>query len=133
MTTEPSSGYPAPMAGREAQRIAKPWGYELWWARTPAYAAKVLVVEKGHALSLQLHHEKDESSFLYSGQLRLVVGPTAEALEERTIEPGESWRVEPGVVHSIEALEPSVIFEVSTPELDDVVRLSDRYGRAGED
>lgn len=111
------------------QRVEKPWGHEIWWALTPDYAAKILVVKAGQALSLQLHREKDESSYLFSGRLRLLTGAEEGELVERVVEPGESWRTEPGVIHSIEALEDSTVFEVSTPELEDVVRLSDRYGR----
>jgi mannose-6-phosphate isomerase len=119
----------------EPRRAEKPWGHEIWWAQTPDYAGKILVVEAGHALSLQFHREKDESSYLFSGRLRLTTGSGAAAddLEERVLEPGQSWRSEPGTVHSIEALEDSVVFEVSTPQLDDVVRLEDRYGRADAD
>lgn len=113
------------------RRVEKPWGHEIWWAQTDRYAAKVLVLHAGHALSLQLHREKDESSYLFSGRIRLITGADQDALGERTIAPGESWRNEPGVIHSIEALEDSVVFEVSTPQLDDVIRLSDRYGRDG--
>ena len=89
------------------------------------------MIEAGHQLSLQLHRDKDETSYLLSGRLRLTEGASEAELEEREIGPGSSWRIEPGVVHAIEALEDSVVFEVSTPELDDVVRLRDRYGRAG--
>jgi mannose-6-phosphate isomerase len=118
--------------GAEAKRVEKPWGHEIWWAETTDYAGKVLVVLAGHALSLQLHREKDESSYLFSGRLRLTSGPNESQLEEQILEPGQSWRMEPGTIHSIEALEDSVVFEVSTPHLDDVVRLNDRYGRADE-
>jgi mannose-6-phosphate isomerase len=118
------------MQGLKPRRVDKPWGHEIWWAHTPEYAGKILVIGAGHALSLQLHREKDESSYLFSGRLRLVAGPTEGDLEDWVIVPGESWRNEPGTIHSIEALEDSVVFEVSTPQLDDVVRLEDRYGRA---
>jgi len=111
------------------QRVEKPWGYELWWAETPHYAGKILHVEAGHRLSLQMHREKDESSYLLSGRLRLTRGPSAEELTTAEIGPGFTWRVEPGTVHTIEALEDSDVLEVSTPHLDDVVRLQDRYGR----
>ncbi len=110
--------------------MEKPWGYELWWADTDAYAGKLLHVEAGHRLSLQLHREKDETSYVLSGRLRLTWGPSAEDLEEQEIGPGHAWRVTPGTVHSIEAIEDSVVLEVSTPHLDDVVRLQDSYGRA---
>lgn len=117
----------------EPKRVEKPWGHEIWWAQTPEYAAKILVVKEGQALSVQLHRQKDESSYLFSGRLRLTSGATEDRLEERILGAGESWRVEPGTIHSIEALEDSVVFEVSTPQLDDVVRLSDRYGRSDGD
>jgi mannose-6-phosphate isomerase len=120
----------SPPAGSDPQRrVEKPWGHEIWWAQTDAYAGKLLIVERGHRLSVQMHREKDETSYLLSGRLLLLQGPSAEELVERTIEPGASWRNEPSVVHTIEALEDSTVLEVSTPQLDDVVRLSDRYGR----
>jgi quercetin dioxygenase-like cupin family protein len=90
---------------------------------------QLLVVNAGHALSLQYHREKDETSYLLSGRLRLIQGKAADSLTEREVEPGQTWRNEPGVVRSIEALEDSVVLEVSTSHLDDVVRLQDRYGR----
>jgi quercetin dioxygenase-like cupin family protein len=112
------------------KRVEKPWGHEVWWAHTDHYAGKLLVVEAGHSLSLQYHREKDETSYLFSGKLRLVQGEAADSLGQREIEPGQAWRNEPGIIHSIEALEDSVVLEVSTPHLDDVVRLRDRYGRS---
>jgi mannose-6-phosphate isomerase-like protein (cupin superfamily) len=117
------------MVEREPQRVEKPWGHEIWWAHTDEYAGKILVIDAGHALSLQFHHQKDETSYLLSGRLRLTHGASEEELGEQEIEPGHAWRVEPGTVHSIEALEDSVVLEVSTPQLGDVVRLRDRYGR----
>jgi mannose-6-phosphate isomerase len=114
----------------EPRRVEKPWGHELWWAHTAEYAGKLLYVEAGHQLSLQLHREKDESSYLLSGRLRLTRGPTADDLEEKEIGPGYAWRIEPGTVHSVEALEDAVVLEVSTPHLEDVVRLQDRYQRS---
>lgn len=128
--SEPHSSKLLAMQGRGPRRVDKPWGHEIWWAQTPEYAAKILFVKAGYALSLQLHREKDESSYLFSGRLRLTAGARQDDLAERTVEPGESWRIEPGSIHSIEALEDSVVFEVSTPQLDDIVRLEDRYGRA---
>jgi mannose-6-phosphate isomerase len=123
----PMSSEPQPNS--TPKRVEKPWGYELWWAETPRYAGKILHVEAGHSLSLQLHREKDESSYLLSGRLLLTRGPSAEELTTEEIGPGFTWRNEPGMVHSIEALEDSDVIEVSTPEVDDVVRLQDRYGR----
>jgi mannose-6-phosphate isomerase-like protein (cupin superfamily) len=118
---------------RKPRRVEKPWGHELWWAATDRYAGKLLHVEAGHRLSLQMHREKDETSYLLRGRLRLTRGPSPEALEEAEILPGNAWRVEPGIVHSIEAIEDSIVLEVSTPQLDDVVRLQDRYGRSDRD
>lgn len=115
----------------EPQRVEKPWGHEVWWAHTDRYAGKLLFVDAGHALSLQFHREKDECSYLLSGRLRLTQGPSTDALTEQEIARGQGWRNEPGTIHSIEALEDSVVLEVSTPQLEDVVRLQDRYGRAG--
>lgn len=124
--TEPQTAPP----GSDAQRrVDKPWGHEVWWAQTDHYAAKLLVIDAGHKLSIQMHNEKDETSYLLSGRMKLWQGPSVDELVERTIEPGTSWRNEPGVVHSIEAIEDSTVLEVSTPQLDDIVRLSDRYGR----
>jgi mannose-6-phosphate isomerase len=118
-----------PRSDLAPRRVAKPWGYELWWADTDAYAGKLLYVETGHRLSLQFHRRKNESSYLLRGRLRLTRGSDLDNLQEQEIAPGHAWRVEPGVVHSIEAIEDSVVLEVSTPHLDDVVRLQDRYGR----
>jgi mannose-6-phosphate isomerase len=114
----------------EQKHVDKPWGRELWWAMTEHYSGKLLYVDAGHRLSLQFHERKDETSYLLAGRLRVHQGVEAGALEEWVVEPGESWRNEPGVVHTITALEDSVVIEVSTPHLDDVVRIDDRYGRA---
>ncbi len=118
------------MGDREPLRVDKPWGYELWWAQADAYAGKLLHVNAGHRLSLQFHRQKDESSYVLSGRLRLVRGTSAEDLSEEEVGPGFAWRARPGVIHSIEAIVDSVVIEVSTPHLDDVVRLEDRYGRS---
>jgi mannose-6-phosphate isomerase len=113
------------------RRVAKPWGYEVWYALTERYAGKILHVERGHRLSLQFHERKDESCYLLSGQLLLIRGPSPEQLDETVLDTGAAWRNQPGDVHTIEALEDSDVLEVSTPDLDDVVRLTDKYGRAG--
>jgi mannose-6-phosphate isomerase len=112
--------------------VDKPWGGELWFARTDLYAGKVLYVKAGQRLSVQYHVTKDETSYLLCGRIVLTRGQSAESLVETELEVGAVWRNEPGQVHSVEALEDSTIIEVSTPELDDVVRLADEYGRAGE-
>jgi mannose-6-phosphate isomerase len=111
-------------------RVEKPWGYELHWAKTDRYVGKLIHVNKGHALSLQYHRKKDETIFLFTGKLlfELQEGGT---LISREMSPGERIHVPPPTVHRMTAIEDCDIFEVSTPELDDVVRLEDRYGRAG--
>lgn len=113
------------------REVAKPWGSELWYAHTDRYAGKILRVSAGHKLSVQYHVEKDETSYLLSGRLLLEQGDSAERMVSRELAPGAVWRNAPGVVHTIEALEDAVILEVSTPELHDVVRVEDRYGRSG--
>jgi mannose-6-phosphate isomerase len=114
-----------------ARRVEKPWGYEIWYALTEHYAGKILHVNQGHRLSLQFHERKDESCYLLTGRLLLINGPAVDELTQQTIGSGQTWRNRPGDVHTIEALEESEILEVSTPHLDDVVRLQDDYGRAG--
>ena len=111
------------------KKIDKPWGHELWYAHTDRYAGKILFVETGHRLSLQYHVAKDETSFLLSGRLLLTQGDET-SQQTHEIAPGTSWRNTPGLVHTIEAIEDATVLEVSTPELDDVVRLEDRYGRS---
>jgi mannose-6-phosphate isomerase len=113
------------------RRVDKPWGHEVWYALTDRYAGKILHVEAGHRLSLQYHDNKDESNYLLSGRLKLVKGPSADELTEIEIGPGHTWRNRPGEIHTIEAIETADVLEVSTPELDDVVRLADAYGREG--
>jgi mannose-6-phosphate isomerase len=115
------------------QRVEKPWGYEIWWAHTDSYAGKLLQVEQGHRLSLQYHQRKDESCYVLSGLVRLVKGPSVDELEEVDLGPGSCWRNQPGEIHTIEAIETSLVVEASTPQLDDVVRLLDNYGRAQDD
>jgi mannose-6-phosphate isomerase len=109
-------------------RVEKPWGYELIWAHTDRYVGKILHVRKGHALSLQYHRSKDETIHLLSGSLELQTGDTA-TVERRMLQPGESFHITPGLRHRMIAIEDSDVLEASTPELDDVVRLEDRYGR----
>ena len=112
----------------EITRVEKPWGYELHWAKTDRYVGKVLHVNAGHALSLQYHNKKDETIFLWTGRLLFEIGDS-HALVKREMRPGESVHITPSTIHRMTAIEDSDIFEVSTPELDDVVRLEDRYGR----
>lgn len=122
-------GDSTPAGSAPQSRVEKPWGHEIWWAQTDKYAGKLLIVKAGERLSVQMHRQKDETSYLLSGRLILVQGASEDELTEREIGPGVSWRNEPGLVHTIEAIEDATVLEVSTPELDDVVRLSDRYGR----
>jgi mannose-6-phosphate isomerase len=118
--------------GFEARRVEKPWGYELIWAVTDRYVGKVLFVAAGHSLSLQFHREKDESWYVQSGRAKVELGEVGEAvLVEEVVTTGAAFRFEPGTVHRVTALEDTTILEVSTPHLDDVVRLEDSYGRAG--
>ncbi len=116
----------------EIQRVDKPWGHELIWALSESYCGKVLFVRAGHALSLQFHREKDESWLIHSGRCRVELGDTGEAvLSEEIVGPGAAFRYRPGTVHRITAIEDTTILEVSTPHIDDVVRLQDDYGREG--
>jgi mannose-6-phosphate isomerase len=112
------------------KRVEKPWGYELWWAVTDRYVGKVIHVNKGHALSLQYHNRKDETIFVWAGKI-LFERQEGDTLIGRELVPGDAVHVTPPTVHRMTALEDSDIFEVSTPETDDVVRLEDRYGRQG--
>jgi mannose-6-phosphate isomerase len=114
----------------KAQKIDKPWGYELLFARTDKYAGKVLFVKKGHRLSLQFHNVKDETIYVYKGKIHLQFGGADGNLVDSVLTDGDSVRVEPLTRHRIEALEDTTLLEVSTPELDDVQRLTDDYGRA---
>ena len=112
----------------EIPRVEKPWGYELHWAKTDRYVGKLIHVAKGHALCLQYHNLKDETIYLQSGRLLFEIEVNG-TLEKRDMFPGERVHITPRTVHRMTAIEDSDIFEVSTPELQDVVRLEDRYGR----
>jgi mannose-6-phosphate isomerase len=109
-------------------RVEKPWGYELHWAKTDRYVGKLIHVNAGHALSLQYHNIKDETIYLHSGRLLFEIDEGG-GLTKREMLPGERVHITPKTIHRMTAVEDSDIFEVSTPELDDVVRLQDRYGR----
>ncbi len=116
----------------EPRRVEKPWGWELIWAHAEAYVGKILFVRAGQSLSLQFHHEKDESWYVESGRAKLELGDSGDAvLNEEIITTGATFRFRPGTVHRVTALEDTTILEVSTPQLDDVVRLEDAYGREG--
>jgi mannose-6-phosphate isomerase len=111
------------------REVPKPWGSELWFAHTDLYAGKILSVRAGCRLSVQLHEEKDETSYVLSGRVIVSQGDSAETMANEELGPGDSWRTSPLVVHTLEAVEDTEIIEVSTPQLEDVVRLEDRYGR----
>jgi mannose-6-phosphate isomerase-like protein (cupin superfamily) len=117
--------------GHVPRRVEKPWGWELVWAEADAYVGKLLFVRAGEALSLQYHERKDESWLVQEGRARLELGHVGGELEAIVIEPGEGFHFAPGTVHRVTALEDLLVIEVSTTELDDVVRLEDRYGREG--
>jgi mannose-6-phosphate isomerase len=111
-----------------ATRVEKPWGFELHWAKTDRYVGKLIHVNAGHALSLQYHNVKDETIYLHSGRLLFEIQEDKE-LVKREMHPGEHVHITAKTIHRMTAIEDSDIFEVSTPELHDVVRLEDRYGR----
>ncbi len=117
------------MSGPLPHRISKPWGHEEIWAQTDVYVGKMLVIREGHRLSLQHHRQKQETLRIMTGSVRLVVGTSTTTLSERVLGPGDVVHLPPGTVHRIEALEDAEIVEVSTPELHDVVRHEDDYGR----
>jgi quercetin dioxygenase-like cupin family protein len=112
-------------------KVDKPWGHEIWYAWTDRYVGKILHVKRGARLSLQYHREKDESSYVLRGRLLLTKGPSEDRLTVTEIGEGYAWRNQPGEIHTIEAVEDADVLEVSTPELEDVVRLRDMYGREG--
>lgn len=113
------------------RKVDKPWGWELVWAEGDRYAGKLLFVRAGQALSLQYHERKDESWYVQQGRAALELGAVGGELGEQEIRPGDTFHFAPGTVHRVRALEDTLIVEVSTPELDDVVRLADDYGREG--
>jgi mannose-6-phosphate isomerase-like protein (cupin superfamily) len=112
------------------ERVEKPWGYELRFAKTDKFAGKVLFIKAGSQLSLQYHEVKDEAFLVYNGTLELVLGQGDDQKVE-TLEAGGSWHVTPGTIHRFRAVTDCTLFEVSTPELTDVVRLEDDFGREG--
>ena len=110
--------------------VQKPWGHETIWAHTDRYVGKILHIRAGHALSVQYHNRKDETVHLLSGELIYRV-KLDEELEDMHLTTGQSFRICAGTVHQMEAVTDCDVLEASTPDLDDVVRLSDRYGREG--
>lgn len=110
----------------------KPWGREIWFAHTDRYAGKILEVKKNARLSLQYHEKKSETQYVIEGKIKLTFGPNEKNLQEIILNPGDKFDISPYTVHRIEGIDTSKIFEVSSPELDDVVKLADDYGRSGK-
>ncbi len=113
------------------KKTDKPWGYELLWAHTDRYVGKILHVSKGEALSLQHHEKKEETQYVLTGRLRIDLQPEGGRLETFEMGPGQILHLKPRTRHRLTAIEDTDVLEVSTPELDDVVRHEDRYGRTG--
>lgn len=123
----------APMSDRVKRVVVKvkPWGRELWFSWTRYYAGKILEIKKGHRFSLQYHEKKMETQYIFSGKVQLTYGTNSKKLRNKILCGGQKIHIPAEMIHRVKALEKSVIFEVSTPELDDVVKLADDYGRSG--
>jgi len=117
-------------ANLPVKRVPKPWGYELIFAKTERYVGKILHINRGESLSLQYHEIKEETLFVVAGELKLTIEVDGDR-RELPLRAGEAFHIAPRTIHRMEAIEDTDIAEVSTPELDDVVRLEDRYGRTG--
>ncbi len=117
------------MPNQAIQKVEKPWGYELIWAKSDQYVGKILHILKGQKLSLQYHRVKEESIFLSKGQMCLMIENELGQIEEKILLPGEAYHIAVGRKHRMIAIEDCDVFEVSTPQLDDIVRLEDSYGR----
>jgi mannose-6-phosphate isomerase-like protein (cupin superfamily) len=113
----------------QPRRVEKPWGYEIIWAETDAYVGKILHINAGEALSLQFHERKDETICVLKGEMRFLAGDSAETLVEYHMKENDRFHTTPGTVHRMIAVTDCDILEASTPHLEDVVRLEDRYGR----
>lgn len=120
------------MENHQIEVKPKPWGREIWFAHTDKYAGKILMITKGHRYSLQYHEKKRETQYIYKGKVKLTYGQNENELQEKILNAGDKIEVEPYTIHRLEALEDSEVFEVSTPELDDVIKLHDDYGRSGK-
>jgi mannose-6-phosphate isomerase len=119
------------LAGDGARTVAKPWGHELIWALTDHYCGKILVIETGKRLSLQRHERKDESIHVVAGRLLLYLEDDAGNVVTHELGPGQGAHIPTGRIHRYEAIERAELLEVSTPEIDDVVRIEDDFGREG--
>ena len=116
----------------DVRMVAKPWGHEIIWAHTDRYVGKILHVKAGEKLSIQYHERKDETVYLLQGEMKYWVQlPGDTELRDQRLVAGQSFRITPLTIHAIEAITDIDVLEASTPELDDVVRLQDRYGREG--
>ena len=113
----------------DVKRVEKPWGYEIIYATTDRYCGKVIFIKAGEQLSLQFHRKKDETIFVQSGRVEFEIGEPGKPIDTEVVGPGRAFHLAPGAVHRIRALEDTIVLEVSTPEIDDVVRLEDKYGR----
>jgi mannose-6-phosphate isomerase len=124
---------PHDMSGRTPVRtVPKPWGHETIWASNDLYVGKILHVNAGQSLSVQYHNVKDETVYLLSGEMKYWVQVEgSDELQDMRLKTGEAFRITPGTIHYIEAVTDCDVLEASTPHLDDVVRLKDRYGREG--
>ena len=114
----------------DPRRVEKPWGWELWWAHTERYVGKILHIKRGAALSYQFHRLKDETIYVLRGELALDLAPGGGRRRRRVLRRGDGLRIHPGDHHRMTALTTCDVLEASTPEVEDVVRLEDRYGRA---
>lgn len=112
--------------------IPKPWGKEIWFANQPGYVGKILFINKGHRYSLQYHERKIETQYVLKGICKFLIGESEDNLEEIILNPGDKLDVYPGMIHRAEAIEDVEILEVSSNDLDDVVKLADDYGRSGK-
>lgn len=119
------------MAREAARFVNKPWGHEEIFAETPRYVGKILFIKAGEALSLQFHEVKEETLRVLDGEVEFVTGPDRDRLTSEVLGAGDVLHVSPGTLHRMTAKTDCRLLEVSTPELDDVVRLDDRYGRQG--
>ncbi len=117
------------MAQGEFKRVPKPWGYEIWWATTDKYVGKILHVNKNHSLSYQYHEVKDETIYVYTGEIILELEEVGKPKEIIKLLPGDARRITPFTKHRMTAVLESELIEVSTPEVNDLIRVEDKYGR----
>ncbi|PYO77535.1 MAG: cupin [Gemmatimonadetes bacterium] len=131
-STSPRKRVPARSGRVPITRVTKPWGHETIWAHSERYTGKIIHINAGHELSVQYHNKKDETVYLLSGQIIYRVQRNGdEVLDDVHLQVGESFRIIPGTIHQMVAVTDCEVLEVSTPEVDDIVRLSDKYGREG--